>query len=409
MAGKLKTVEPRLNVKRLERFFAYEKELARVQGARLPDLESWAFKQKIGYFLYADALNANRLRARRRELQAGTREFPSLDPVMQNILEQVLFAEDDYTFCAALYLGFKPLLVDAFRKHLEETTVASDIPTQNLLRELIAEEERQIAWMDGALALMPQVDGKQKKLGQDWIKQVQAWVQAAGGIFGDGETDTAVLPAQKAYTVTRTARREPRQKATFTFELPNETEDRIEQALLTQFTAYFREMAAAETMAAFLWEAPQGMPWDFFMDSARHFWDEIRHCQVGQQRLEALGLDIWQVPVQTGHYDARAHMPLLERYAFLTQVQEAESFSVKRVNENLFRVEGDRLSADMVAYDMADERNHVRYGTKWIPELQKVLGDTRPLGQLVADARQMQAEIWRRLSGGQEAHPDGQY
>jgi hypothetical protein len=58
---------------------------------------------------------------------------------------------------------------------------------------------------------------------------------------------------------------------------------------------------------------------------------------------------------------------------------------------------------------MADERNHVRYGVKWIPTLQKLLGDERPLEELVADARRLQAEVWERLSGGSQAHPDGQY
>lgn len=200
-----------------------------------------------------------------------------------------------------------------------------------------------------------------------------------------------------------------RQIAIFAFEAPDGEGNVLEQARLTQFTAYFREMAAAETMAAFLYQAPQEMPWPFFRDSARHFWDEIRHCQVGQQRLEELGIDIWEVPVQTGHYDTRAHMPLLESYAFLTQVQEAESFTVRRVNERQLRAAGDTLSADMIAYDMVDERNHVRYGTKWIPELQQVLGDTRSMEQLVADARVTQQRLWKKLGGGTEAHPDGQY
>jgi hypothetical protein len=408
-SSQLSTVEPRRNVKRLEHLFAVEKGLMRVEGARLPDLESWTLKQKIGYFLYADALHADEIRTRRRELQAGTREFPPLPSVMQNVLEQVLFAEGDYLFCTALYLGFKPLLVQAYRQHLAETTIVSDHPTQELIRKIIAETEQQIAWVEGALSMMPAVTGDQKKTGQEWVARVQGWVQAAGGILGEAAIKAEALPAERSYTVTPKARREPRQHATFAFEqLPGADSD-LQAALLTQFGAYFREMAAAETMAALLWEAPQAMPWDFFIDSARHFWDEIRHCQVGQQRLEVLGLDIWQVPVQTGHYDARAHMPLLERYAFLTQVQEAESFSIKRVNERLFREAGDQLSADMVAYDMADERNHVRYGTKWIPVLQKVLGDTRSMEELVTDSRRMQAEIWRRLSGGQEAHPDGQY
>ena len=275
--------------------------------------------------------------------------------------------------------------------------------------EILAEEERQIAWIDGALASMPAVSGVSKRAGQEWIKKIHTRVQAAGGLLGDQPESPQELPERRVYQVTRKARREPRQKATFDFEAPPESEDEFKRILLTQFTAYFREMAAAETMAAFLWEAPQNMPWEFFMDSARHFWDEIRHCQAGQQRLENLGLDIWEVPVQTGHYDTRAHMPLLERYAFLTQVQEAESFKIKRQNEALFREAGDTVSADMVAYDMADERNHVRYGVKWIPELQKVLGDKRSLDELVVDARRLQTEIWKQLSGGSQAHPDGQY
>ena len=169
---------------------------------------------------------------------------------------------------------------------------------------------------------------------------------------------------------------------------------------------YFREMAAAETVAVLLWEAPETMTWDFFADAARHFWDEVRHCRAGQQRLEELGLDIWQVPVQTGNYNIRARMPLLERYAFITQVEEAGSFGYKAEKEAQFRAAGDTVSADMVAYDMADERMHVRFGTKWIPELQKALGDTRTMDELVADARALHARVLAALREARD-HADG--
>jgi hypothetical protein len=405
----LRSIEPKASVQRLERLFAVEKILARLQGARLPDLESWALKQKVGYFLYEDVQHANSLRLRRKELRAGSGEFLPLDPDLENVLEQVLFVPGDYLFCYALYLGCKLLLVQAYRRHLEESTIFSDQPSRQVFETIIANEERQIAWVEGALEMMPGVAGNTKKSAQEWVENVQRWMEAAGGLLADLEKKPGELPPVRRYEAARKARREPRQKATFAFEAPLDEPDELKRSLLTQFTAYFREMAAAETMAALLWEAPQEMPWEFFMDSTRHFWDEIRHCQVGQQRLEGLGLDIWEVPVQTGHYDTRAHMPLLERYAFLTQVQEAESFKVKRENEARFRNAGDRLSADMVAYDMADERNHVRYGTKWIPELQKVLGDDRSMEALVADARKLQAEVWERLSGGSKADPNGQY
>ena len=124
----LKSITPRLNVQRLEHFFALEKELVRVQGARIPALEAWFLKQKIGYQLYEDALHAQALRSRRRELQAGSREFPPLQADLQNVLGQVLFAPDDYLFCCALYLGFKPLLAQAYRQHLEESTTFPTIP-----------------------------------------------------------------------------------------------------------------------------------------------------------------------------------------------------------------------------------------------------------------------------------------
>ena len=405
----LKSVAPQASVLRLERLFAVEKALVRVQGARIPDLESWHLKQKAGYFLYEDAQHAQALRRRRLELRAGRGEFPPLDPDLQNVIEQTLFAPGDYQFFYALYLGWKPLLVQSYRQHLEESTIFSDQPSRQVLESLISAEERQIAWVEGALTLKPGVTAGIKNSAATLVDHLQAWTTAAGGVLGELEKKPSELPAVRKYDPVRQARREPRQKATFAFEAPIDEPDELSRSLLTQFTAYLREMAAAETMAVFLWDAPSKMPWEFFWDSTRHFWDEIRHCQVGQQRLEELGLDIWDVPVQTGHYDTRAHMPLLERYAFLTQVQEAESFKIKRENEIRFRQAEDALSADMVAYDMADERNHVRYGTKWIPALQKMLGDTRTIEELVADSRELQAQIWEQLSGGLHADPNGQY
>lgn len=408
-AQTLKSLAPRTNVARLERLFAIEKTLMRVQGARIPDLESWFLKQKIGYHLFEDAQHAHAVRARRLELQAGEGSFGVVDEDLQQVIEQILFAPGDYLFCVALYRGFKPLLVEAYDQHLGENTTYSDHPSRRVLQQIIAEEGRQMAWVEGALSFMDGVSPAEKQEGHEWVQRIREWVMAAGGLLGDGQKSPQALPQPRRYDVTKRARRESRQKATFEFAEPVEVEDAVARARLIQFMAYFREMAAAETMAVLLYEAPQAMPWEFFWDSARHFWDEIRHCQVGQQRLEELGVNIWDVPVQTGHYDTRAHMPLLESYAFLTQVQEAESFKQKRENEQLLRQEGDTLSADMIAYDMADERNHVRYGTKWIPHLQKVTGDTRSMEALVADARATQRRIWKELSGGAEAHPDGQY
>ncbi len=395
----LQTLDAPTNVARLGRFFALEKELMRVQAARMPALQGWGLKQQIGHFLYEDAGHASALLARRAELPGGRREVAPLDDAMCVAIEDALFAPDDYGFCAALYLGFKPLLVQAYREHLARTTTASDLPGRQILEQIIAEEERQIAWMEGALSVM-EASADEKKVARKTIESIGEAVVRGGGILGTEEPHGNVAMPRLYHAVTD-ARREPRQKVTLDFEAPDAFDDEVKQTVVAHFTMYFREMAAAETVAVLLWEAPETMPWEFFAAAARHFWDEVRHCQAGQQRLEELGLDIWSVPVQTGNYNIRARMPLLERYAFITQVEEAGSFAYKAEKEALYRAAGDTVSADMTAYDMADERMHVRYGTKWIPELQRALGDERTLDELVSDARALHTRVMEELRASQ--------
>jgi hypothetical protein len=92
----------------------------------------------------------------------------------------------------------------------------------------------------------------------------------------------------------------------------------------------------------------------------------------------------------------RARMPLLERYAYLTQIEEAGSFSWKHEIQDLLAAEGGDRSAAMISFDISDEMAHVKYGTKWIPELQKALGDIRTMQRLVEDAREMRERVrWK--------------
>ena len=181
----LRTVSTTDNVERLGRFFAIEKELMRVQAARLPDLESWLLKQKIGFFTYEDAAHAGALLARRGELPGGRRDAAALDDATRAALQHALFCAGDDGFCAALYGGVKPLLVRAYRRHLEASSTVSDDPTRQVIERIIADQERQIAWMEGALALW-EADAAQKQVAQLAVETVQNALVAAGGIDGAG-------------------------------------------------------------------------------------------------------------------------------------------------------------------------------------------------------------------------------
>ncbi len=59
---------------------------------------------------------------------------------------------------------------------------------------------------------------------------------------------------------------------------------------LWRFKHYLNEITAAETLGSILWLTPE-MPWEYQHNVARHLWDEVRHSQLGQIRVQQLGLE----------------------------------------------------------------------------------------------------------------------
>lgn len=387
----LRTIDTPQNVDRLQRFFHIEKQLMLIGAAKLPELAAWTLKHQVGHHIYQDMQHADALRRRRQELPGGRRDADAADADILAVIDACLHFPGDVVFCSAVYLGFKQLLVAAYREHLEQTTSVSDLPGRSVIERNASELQCQIAWIAGALAMMP-ATAEQRKQASTAIEHVRDWIEAAGGMLGAGQRRADRLPAPEPYRMVETPKRDARQTVTFEFILPPVVEG-VHRDVIDQFTAFFREMAAAETVAGVLWDAPRDLPWEFYADTARHFWDEIRHSQAGQQRMEQFGYDIWTVPVQTGNYIVRSRMPVLERYALLTQVQEKSAFAYKHKTERISRQAGDTVSADMIAYDIADETLHVKLGVKWTPRMQECLSDHRPFDQLIADS----VAMWDRL------------
>ena len=50
-------------------------------------------------------------------------------------------------------------------------------------------------------------------------------------------------------------------------------------------------MTAAETVGSILWMVPE-MTWEFQHNASRHLWDELRHSQLGQIRVQQLGFGL---------------------------------------------------------------------------------------------------------------------
>ena len=128
------------------------------------------------------------------------------------------------------------------------------------------------------------------------------------------------------------------------------------------------------------------LPFDFYSDFLRQTWDEVRHSRMGFERLQALGVDPYQVAIPLGHYAVWGNLHLRDRIASLTQVGEACSFKGKRDWVAIAHERGEWLSALEHDYDMVDEKNHVRFGARWLPEIMRRLGDARTPEEVVQEA-----------------------
>ena len=135
---------------------------------------------------------------------------------------------------------------------------------------------------------------------------------------------------------------------------------------LWRFKHYLNEMTAAETLGSILWMLPE-MEWEFQANAARHLWDEIRHSQLGQIRVQQLGLKIADVPQVVQIYNVMMTLPAVDQYALLTTVIEPNGMPEKRANREHWEEIEDDISAAAVSYDWSDENYHIRWGQKWTP------------------------------------------
>jgi Protein of unknown function (DUF455) len=282
---------------------------------------------------------------------------------------------------AGLFRVIKPALARAYRWHMEQTFANPDAPTLYALKHILLDEDDQVRWMSRTLADHP--------VGV-WEHYIADLLAAAGDITGD-----APRAASPTAPSIRTRFESPRQAARDArfrpvdfqaSQAPLPTDAASER--LHEFESYSQEMLAAETVALVLYLSPE-MPWEFVYNSARHCYDETRHCRLGIEWLARHGLDYTKVPQNTRIFAWRSQYDPATQYCLLTMGNEQHVFPYRRQRLAGYRVAGDRLSAEFLSYDMADERQHVVYGRKWLPQLMAEHGITLPVEQFIAETVQL--------------------
>jgi hypothetical protein len=368
------------NVARLKRFAWLERAAMRTLAGWLPGVPEWDAKNAFGLHVWESADAANTLRARLRELRAHQPER-GISPTLQQLAQELDYAQNTAEVIAGVYLIVKKQLLEAYRTHPDSTWNEFDNPTVRVTESLLERTEQQVAWAEKAFAgIAERYPGWQA-----WADYLAALLASDGGVTGaDPKSEPLPRPAGHDTLLLpwKECQREPHWPI---FDPDSDFEpDRKadpEAHRLWRFKHYLNEMTAAETLGSILWMTPE-MPWEYQYNVSRHLWDELRHSQLGQIRVQQLGLKIEEVPQVVQIYNVMMRLPAVEQYALLTTVIEPNGMPEKRANREHWEEIEDEISAAAVAYDWSDENFHIRWGQKWTPVLLETYGYKETMAEM---------------------------
>ncbi len=365
------------NKRLLNRYRFIEYETLRILAGWLPATAKMELKLAMGRLLWEDSQHVQHLYQRLREIQTPAFRPPE-DDALELLMAEAIHAPNERDLLAGLFRVIKPALAAAYRWHINQTFANPDAPTLYAFKHILIDEDDQVQWAEQALADHP--------VGE-WERYIADLLAAAGGVTGRHARIAAPAPptTRHPFVAPRQAARDDR------FSLVNRKAGQVirDQNITTrrqlEFESYSQEMLAAETVALVIYLSPQ-MPWEFTYDSARHLYDETRHCKLGIEWMAQHGLDYTTVPQNTLIYAWRSQYDAALQYTMLTMGNEVHAFPYRHESIKAYQAYNDQLSIQYINYDMADERTHVAYGKKWIPELLKAEGITQPVEQFVEEA-----------------------
>jgi uncharacterized ferritin-like protein (DUF455 family) len=119
---------------------------------------------------------------------------------------------------------------------------------------------------------------------------------------------------------------------------------------------------AADCVAAF-----PDTPWELRMELARQSWDEARHIELLQRRLEEMGGKKGDFPIAAFEWNVTCAIDnLIGRLASQNRTLEGGAMDVVGNLVLELRKAGDDRTADLLEGILADEIQHVRFANRWI-------------------------------------------
>jgi uncharacterized ferritin-like protein (DUF455 family) len=140
----------------------------------------------------------------------------------------------------------------------------------------------------------------------------------------------------------------------------------------------------------------QAMPWEFVTDMARQSWDECRHAESFQRRIETLGGCMGQRPTRFLHWDITRGQALSVTLCSHQMIGEWTGIDGALWFASLFRARGDVETADVFDFVARDECTHSGFGSKW---LRYLAPEEARRAQLMEEARMLRARFGKPAEG----------
>ena len=384
-------------VERLRRFAYVEQRLMRLLASRVVSIPQRDLKALLARMQYEAARHAEAWRNRIVEMRTNKSRLEGTpDTALEILFDEAEHLPDAYPFLFVVTNLLKPALSDAYQAYETATNELADYESMRIIRQHRADEEQHQQLLILALA---DLDPTAEELQQTsaWLESLTAYLAAAGGIDGSSTRAPARPRATSVhpYHVPRTLARDTSIPRVWDFVAP--TADDVGAYLDYLLAIRISEINVAEGLAIVLCETPD-RPWSFYLDIARHCWDEMRHSLFGEAGIEALYARRDALPMRDyeGVYVTEA--PPLEQYAVLGLEVEGKNMKYPPGKRQEWEFARDTARQPLVTtfqdFDWADEVVHVNIARRQLDTWFE--GGLKAISQFAKDGKEHRTQVKQR-------------
>lgn len=363
------------NSRRLLRFFYLERRLMHGLGSWTLTIPDYEVKLETGRHIFYHGDAARLLRERLTEQEFRPKAIDEFrDPEIDRFIDELLSASSAAELLVGVHQVVGKAIATTYRHHIDDTDQVTDVPTIRCLRRILTDYEPMLEWADAAVDAY--IAGGVDESGlSTWRWHLSRLLASIGGITGADPRAEAPKPLRidaKPYERGTSPLRDSRFD-TFRHTGDYEKADgaaRFDkdsyEALRLRFIRTQRdEVDAIEAFGTFVWDI-RFKDFNAEYDLARITWDEARHTEIGHRAMLAAGYDPYELRNRLTSSTCRGPMEVAFAMAEINLFGEVGV--LKTINDliDTAAARNDELLRHISDYIRADERTHVRKGTKII-------------------------------------------